>query len=358
MARIIRSNKGTLAVPLTGARAQVILDNRKRTKRLIVTIAALLTVAGAPGGAVRNDGRLSSILTHAVNENGEDTYGPNRAWMLRQLAEASAAQPLAAVTLPASGALPIAVYPLYEQYAINFGDPRIIGPSETDFMERDPSSFFTFDTFITPGINAVNSLVAPAGGSTITLSDVTVNVSQHYTDLAGANYPIYKPRTREELTTISGANPQELLYVKTQQRLRRLAIGAEATVTADGGVIITDDVILATRLIGDGGFNVIGPNQEAFENLVESQRADFGGDVTFRGAVLVSDFADNGRLSNTLYPQFQAPNFRYEASVQPSAIVGPSRVVKLIEELTRPDAANGWAVVSPELPEWAQTVGG
>lgn len=357
--RLIRSNKGTVSVPLTGARASVQLDNRKRTDRLIVTIEGELTVAGGPAGAVRNSGRLSSLLSHAVNENGEDTYGPARAYMLRQLAEADAMSPLAAVTLPAAANLPIGTYPLYEQYEIGFASRRIVGPSETAFMERDPNSYLYLDTFLTPGFNATATLVAPNGGATVTLANVTVTVEQIYADLAGAAYPLYKPRVREQLQTISGVNPAEIINFRTQQRLRRIAMASEATVTADGGVIITDDVILATRIIGDGGFNVIGPNQSAWEDLIESQRAIYGGDSTFEGAAFVQDFADHGRLSNTIFPFYQAPNFRAEASVQPSpSVVGSSRVVQLLEELTRPSAANGWAVVSAELPEWASELGG
>lgn len=357
--RLIRSNKGTVSVPLTGARASVQLDNRKRTDRLIITIAATLTVAGAVAGAVRNGGRLSALLSHAVNENGEDTYGPSRAYMLRQLAEYDAMSPLAATTLPASANLPIAVYPLYEQYEIGFASRRIVGPSETAFMERDPNSYLYLDTFLTPGFNAANTLVAPAG-ATLTLSGITVTVEQVYADLGGAAYPFFKPRLREQLQTVSGTNPSEMINVRTQQRLRRVALASEHVVAADGGVIITDDVILATRLIGDGGFNVIGPNQSNWTNLVQSQRAVAGGDSTYEGTAFISDFADHGRLANTIFPFYQAPNFRYEASVQvsPSSGAGTSRTVQVIEELTRPEASNGWAVVSSELPEWARELNG
>lgn len=356
--RLIHANKGTVAVPLTGQRASVVLDQRKRTDHILVTLRATVTVAGAPAGAVRNGGRISPILTHAINENGEDTYGPARAWLLRQLAEFGAMQPLALTPLPASGALPVATYEIYEQYTINFGSRRLVGPSETAFMERDPSSFWQLDTFVSPGINAVNTLVEPAGGSTVTIDALTVTAEQIYAELAGASFPIYKPRLREQVTTVVGTNPQQILYQKSQQRLRALVIGTEVTVTADGGMVIVDDTITALRLIGDGGFNVIGPNQSAWDDLVESQRRIAGGDVAFAGGSFTRDFADDGRLANTIFPEFQAPNFRYEAAIQPSAIVGTNNVVQLIEELTRPSAANGWAVVSPELPEWAATVGG
>ncbi|MBX3704587.1 MAG: hypothetical protein KF822_12500 [Steroidobacteraceae bacterium] len=352
MARLTRSNKGTKPVLLTGERTQVILDNRKRTKRLIIAIAGTLTVAGGPAGAVRNGGRLSTIYSHAVNENGEDTWGPNRAYMVRQLAEMRAAQPLAAETLPPSGALPIGVYPLFEEYAINFGYNGQVGPSETDFIERDPSSFLTLDTFLTPGFNAVTTLVAPAGGSTVTLSNLTVRVTQEFAELDGATLPVFKPRAREQVQPVAGTVAAELNYIKTQNRLRALIWSQEAVIGADGGVIVDTSVIMALRVIGDGGFNVIGPNQVPFRDLVDSQRLDFGGDVTWSGGIFGQDFAYNARLANTLFPAIQAPNFRGELAVQLSTLPGAttSRTVQLIEELTRPEGTVG------PLPEWAQTV--
>jgi hypothetical protein len=354
--RLIRSNKGTAAVPLTGTRGSVILDNRKRTDRLIITVRGEVQVAGGPAGATRNGGRIESILSHAVNENGEDTYGLARAWLIRQLSEFDAGQPLAAQVLPASANLPIGVYPVFSQYAIDFASRRLIAPMETAFMERDPSSFLQLDTQITPGLNPVTTLVAPNAGATVTINSLTVTVEQEFAELAGATYPIYKPRFREQSENINGINPQALLYIKTQQRLRRMIIGAEVTV-ADGGVLITDDVVGALRLMGDGGQYVIGPNQTPFDVLVESQRFLTGGDTTFEGVSFTKDFAQHGRLANTIKPDVQFPNFRYEAAVAPSAIAGSSRVVYGLEELTRPNAANNWAVVSPTLPEWAATLG-
>lgn len=357
--RLIRANKGTIAVPLNGNIAQVQLDARKRNDHLVVTVRAQVQVAGGPAGAVRNGGRISAILSHSVNENGEDTFGPARAWMLRQIAEADAASPLSVTPLPASAALPIGVYEVYEQYMISFATPSTVGPSETAFMERDPLSNTYLNTFITTGRNAITTLVAPAGGSTVTINSLTVTCEQVYSDVAGAALPLYKPRLRENTDVIAGTNPQQLIFLRSQQRLRRTAMGQELTVAADGGTVIVDDIILATRLIGDGGFNVIGPNQSAFEDLVESQRFKSGGDSTFAGSCLVTDFASHGRLSNTIFPAVQAPNFRHEASVRPSpTAAGTSLVITELEELTRPEPNGPWHVVDPMLPEWAAELGG
>jgi hypothetical protein len=357
--RLILADKGTIPVPLNGTDALVQLDNRKRTDGVFVTVRAQIQVLGAPAGAVRNGGRISPILSHSMNENGEDTWGPARAWMIRQISESESAAPLAVTPLPASGALPIGVYDVYEQYFIPFASRQLVEPSETAFMERDPQSNLYLRTFITTGRNAITTLVAPAGGSTVQINSLTVNVKQLYADLSGAKLPVYKPRLRENSEPVVGTNPQQLVFLRSQQRLRRTAIGQELTLTADGGTVIVDDIILATRMIGDGGFNVIGPNQSSFEDLVEAQRFNSGGDSTFAGSCLVTNFAPLGRLKDTIFPAYQATNFRHEASVRLSPTgAGTSLIITELEELTRPDANGEWLVVDPVLPEWAASIGG
>lgn len=353
--RQTRSYKGSAALSMltAGNRESVILDNRQRTAKLIVTIRGRLTVAGFAAGAVRNGGRLSAAIQHAVNENGEDTWGIADAYMIRALAEFLAAQPLGGVTLPASAALPIGVYPLEETYAINFADPRAVDPAETYFKEADPSSFFQLDTLILP--NAIATLVAPGGlGATFTLDQLSVEVEQVFATGAAGTEPVFKPRTRQLRQPITGTNPADIMYIKTAARLRSLTCAAEVIVAADGGRLIVGDAILALRLIGDAAnANVIGPNQSFYDALVESQRQIAGGDVTALGAFFTAYFADNGRLANTIVPQSQFPNFRYEFSDRLSLLaVGSNAAVVLVEELLRKAPVNGYPTVSPELPDW------
>jgi len=351
--RLIRSNKGVAALDMAtaGTRKHVILDNRQRTNRLIITIAATLTVIGFAAGAVRNGGRLSAVMQHAVNENGEDTFGIADAYMLRALAEYRAGQPLAGVTLPASAALPIAAYPLRETYSLDFGDRRMVSPAETYFMEADPSSFMQLDSIVIP--NAIATLVAPGGlGATFTLTNITVTVEQEFASGAAGELPLFKPRVRQLSQQVAGTNPQDIFYIKTQSRLRSLVVAAEAIVAADGGRVIVADVITALRLIGDArDANVIGPNQTPYNVLVDSQRMVAGGDVTALGAFFTSYFADNGQLSNTIVPASQFPNFRYEFASAISAS-GSTRINVLMEELIRRAPVNGYNTVAPELPAW------
>jgi hypothetical protein len=349
--RHILAPKGSVTFPtaLRGVRDHVTLDNRQRTVRLLVTIAAVLTVAGAPAGAVRNGGMLSNCVQFAVNENGEDTWGVVDGFLVRALAEFRSAQPLGGTFLPASGALPIAAYTLRETFPIDFADPRCIDPMETAFMEQDPSSFFQLDMLV--NANAENTLVAPAGGSTVTLGPVTLTVTQDFATGAAGSYPLFKPRVREISQVVAGVNPADILYVKTNARLRALTVGAIAT-AADGGSLIVSDVMNALRLIGDSANgNVIGPNQMNYADLVNFQRAVAGGNVSNLNAFLTSYFADNGRLGNTIVPVAQFPNFRYEFNDQPSAS-GSTRIVALMEELVRKAPVNGYATVAPELPAW------
>lgn len=360
MARLIRVNKGTVPIALTGARASVILDNRVRTHGLVVTLRGTLTVAVAQAGATRNGGLLSTIFQFAVNENGRDTFGPARGYMLRQIAESLAAQPLGGTVVPASANVPIGVYPLEETFIIPFAD-RQINPAETAFMEEDPTSFFQLDVFCNLAAQAAaNTLVAPAGGgSTQVLSGLTMTVEQIYAPASQVSQlPIWKPRYRELAQVVAGANTDDLFFVKTESRLRRLTIAQEATITADGSLSVVNDIATALRLIGDVG-NVIGPNQSPYDSLVESMHAASGGDTSaFGGSVFTADFAPDGRLGDTIIPKLSFPNFRFEVNDAPSAIVGPSRLVVGIWELTRPIIPNSaYPVVDPKLPDWAVPAG-
>lgn len=342
-----RSLKGTANIGLTGARSSVILDNRMRNQMFTITLRGTITVAGGAAGAVKNGGSLLAPFNLAVNENGEDTYGPARAWLLQALSEDDAASPEGFTRLPASANLPIGVYPLFEKFNVVFGMRQQLNDGETYFIERTPNNFFQVDGWLNP--NATVSLVGTNGGSTQTLTGVTMTVEQWAADAASGPLPVYKPRYREIQLPIVGIATQNPFYIRSESKISHLVIGAEAT-DAQGGTIIVADVITAARLLGDqAGQTLIGPNQIPFVDLVEGQRYDAGGDVTFLGAKFVFNAMRRGRLADLINAQAYG-NFRWELANQLSAGALPSNVICGIREMTTPAPRGPWAVVQAAAP--------
>src|SRR5690606_28772319 len=98
------------------------------------------------------------------------------------------------------------------------------------------------------------------------------------------------------------------------------------------------------RLIGDDGRNVIGPTQTPWAALNRQQAAVIGGEIATDA--VMTNFQKAGRLSNTIVPESQFPNFRYELADDVSGTAGQSRVRATIFELTRPAPVNGYDVVA------------
>lgn len=356
MSRLVRNLKGTatLAVADGATRYPVILDNRVRTSKLIVRVRGTFNQTVAVGGAVRNGGDIAAVVQHALNANGEDVFGVARGSMLRFRAAMRAGQSIAVSTLPQSTALPVAAYPLESVYEINFADPTLIAPQETAFMESDPTSFLQLDSIL--NANAVASLCG--AGGTQTLTGVTVQVEQVAAPAAGNSLPIFRPRYRELSQVVAGANPQDIMFIKTAQRLAEIIVSQEMTL-ADGGTVATQGIINSLRLIGDGvNANLIGPNLSPFASLFQSQKSRSGGNLSgYTGVTAVNsrfglNLAEDGRLAATIVPARQYPNFRIEADDQPDAGGTTSRIVVGITELIRPQEENGWPVVTPDLPGW------
>ena len=369
MARLTRNLKGTAVLTLAdgATRYPVILDNRMRTDRLIVRVRGTLNVTVAAAGAIRNGGDISAVVQHALNANGEDVFGIARGALLRFRSAYRSGQNTGVVrlgdglTVAQQAAVPVGAYALESVYEINFSDRMNVVPGETAFMESDPSSFLQLDSIL--NANGPTSLVAP-GGATLSLTGVTVQVEQVAAPAAGNALPVFRPRYRELSQVVAGANAQDTFYIKSAQRVAELIIAAETTV-ADGGTIYSAAVLNSLRLIGDGGANIIGPGQTPFSVLVDSMRALTGGDVVLGAnsegaldagaqikAMFMADFAQYGRLKDTIVPQRQYPNFRIEANDQPDPAATTSRIVVGLTELVRPGEENGWPVVSPELPAW------
>lgn len=369
MARLTRNLKGTASLLLAdgASRYPVILDNRQRTDRLIVRVRGTLTVTVGAAGAIRNGGDISIAVQHALNANGDDVFGVARGALLRFRSAYRAGQNTGVIrlgdglTVAQQAAVPVGVYPLESVYEINFADRNNVVPGETAFMESDPSSFLQLDSIL--NANGALSLVA-AGAGTVVLSAVTVQVEQVSAPAAGNALPIFRPRYRELSQVVPGINAQDTFYIKSSQRVAELIIAAETTL-ADGATAFSGAVLNSLRLIGDGGANIVGPGQTPFSVLVDSMKSLTGGDVVlglnadgaldaggFIKAMFLADFAQDGRLKDTIVPQRMFPNFRIEANDQTDAAATTSRIVVGITELVRPDEQNGWPVVSPELPDW------
>lgn len=370
MARLTTNLKGTAVLALAdgATRYPVILDNRMRTDRLRVRVRGTLTIAVAAAGAIRNGGDISVAVQHALNANGDDVFGVARGAMLRFRSAYRAGQNTGVtrlgdgLTAAQQAAVPIGVYPLESVYEINFSDRANVIPGETAFMESDPSSFVQLDNIL--NANGALSLVGlGGGGATAVLSAVTVQVEQVSCPAAGNALPVFRPRYRELSQVVPGANAQDTFYIKSAQRVAELIIAAETTL-ADGGTVFSAAVINSLRLIGDGGANIIGPGLSAFSVLVDSMKFLTGGDLMFESstgaavpraqlkAMYMADFAQYGRLKDTIVPQRMFPNFRIEANDQPDPAATTSRIIVGLTELVRPDEENGWPVVTPELPAW------
>jgi hypothetical protein len=326
-----------------GGRSYVQLDNRVQTACIELDISTELEVAGFAAGPVRGDGRVTNGLRLVpISENGTDMVGEVRGRAARLIAEAQAGQAFPAVTLPASAALPIGVYPIREKIFINLYDPQGADPVETSYMEADPSSPLRCEA---EAIGAMIDTLVGVGalGATVTLAPIVISVTQHE-DPARSSLPLATPRWRQIIQTINGTNPDDLFRIPTRQRLRSLLFMQEAQL-ATGGIVAVDDAFLALRLIGDDGRNIIGPQQQGFQSLVESQAALQGGEIAYDA--FYQNFQRMGRLSYTIVPEREYPNFRAEISDAISATGTTSRGVVTVCELIRRPPQNGYPTVVP-----------
>lgn len=332
--------KGSTTLLPTGQRGRVQLDNRVQTNALGVRVTTTLVVSGVATGNLRTGGRPTNGLRFAVAENGNDQIGEIAMRPARLYAEAVAGQAFN-YTAPAGPTLAVGTHVFEEYFVLPFSNPLGVDPFETAYKEADPSSFFTFEPLALP---ALIDCIVSVGAATVTAS-VVVEVEQ-FADPARATNPYFKPRWREITQNVNGTNQADIINIRTRQRLQALMISQEVTL-ASGGIVVVSDIVSALRLIGDDGRNVIGPNQTPWTALNRQQAAVQGGEIA-TDAKLVN-FQKSGRLSYTIVPESQFPNFRIEASDALSATAGSSRVRVVLFELTRPAPQNGYSVVS--LPE-------
>lgn len=337
-ARAYQNVKGTVALTANGARGRIQLDNRVQTNSIGVRVRATIGVAGAVTGPVRADGRATNGLRFAVSENGTDMIGELSMRGARLVSEAQAGQPYPSTTL-AGASLGIGTHDIEEYFMLNLSNPLGVDPYETAYKESDPSSFFTFEPLCLP--NILDSIV-DAGAATVTLDALTVEIEQ-FADPARVSLPWFKPRWREIVQNINGANAADILNIRTRQRLSGILLMQEAQL-ASGGVVPVADAITAARLIGDDGRNIVGPSQTPWDNLVTQQAARIGGEIA--DDAVFFNFQQAGRLSYTIVPEREYPNCRFELNDAPSATGTTSRLRAILFELTRTMPVNGYATVA------------
>lgn len=343
-ARRFQNVIGSLAMTANSARVTIAqLMNRIQNARLLVRIQAQVDIAANPAVAIRNGGWLSSGMLFAFSDGGRDTMQLMNGRLLRGLSQAFSAQPIGGSPLASTA---IGTYQIDEYLALDWVNRLAVDPYETAYKEADPNSRVTLDGALLS--NAIACIVE-AGTAVVTLSNVVVTVTQ-YGDPARATEPLFTPNLRVITQPISGASSQDIVYTPTRSRLRSMFVSPQVT-TADGGFITATDAISALRLIGDDGRNIIGPNQTAYEQLLQEQTMRFGGQVI---PGLYIDFQDGGRLSNTIVPPREFPNLRFEFADQPSALGTSTQHMVVLTELTRTPPFNGYPTVSAELPDWLQ----
>lgn len=365
--RFQNDNKGTITlIPGQEGRQKVQLTNRVQTTAITLELTLPLLVAGAVADVTRkSEGRPSNFLQLTpINENGTDMVGELAARDFRLLGESEAGQAFPSTLLPAgAGAVVDGAYVIREIIKVNLAHPLAVDPFETSYMEADPNSPVFCEARWPGGTAAlVATLVDSTGAAVITPGNLTINVIQHF-DPARGTLPLFTPRIRSIANqTIAGANPDDLFRLPTRQRVRALIFRQQGQ-NAAGGRVVISDAFVALRLIGDDGRNIIGPAQETFRLLRDGMAATQGGQIA--ADTYIRSFQTAGRLSYTIVPEREYPNFRAEISDLPSVTAGVTStqgIITIAELIARPPV-NGYATVmprvladgsrNPDFPDWA-----
>ncbi len=345
-------------------RVQGQLVNRVQNVALEVTVSGTVTATAADLVRVA-DGRLTNALQLVpINENGTDMVGECAARQFRLLSEYEADQAYRA-TLPAATYTGLTgTVPIRETFRINFGNPKSLDPFEFSYMEADPNvPLYFMARFAT-----VNPLAAlfDVNAGTASLGNVTISVRQVF-DPARTKLPLFTTRFRTiAAQTIVGANSDDLFRLPTRQRVAALVFSQDAVDPNTGARVPFSGYVNALRLIGDDGRNIIGPAQEAWDDLVDAQAIEAGGELA--ADTYVHNFQTYGRGSYTIVPEREYPNFRAEVDDDAAGAAGTSpRLVIMIKELIARAPVNGYATVmprvipdgtgqmikNPEFPDWA-----
>lgn len=330
---------------IAGDRAYSDLVNAVQTYALRFTAAATVTIGAGGGTAILNRGSIWALFDEVgLSENGTDKALLNGR-MARFFSELFAPSQLSATRLGSTAA---GVYTLREQLTLWFTSPLSANQAETTFREHVVKNALQAFAKLTSAANGGIGKVlsgAPAGSS---ITTPTFSVEQVY-DQRTTKKPKFIPTYRQITLAIPSAATDWQLDIKTTKFLRAMAV----QVDSDAGEV--PDVINKAQLLGDFR-QLIGPGGVAWDDLIRSQEAEFGGQVFVDGASFGAkayfgqNFQQGGRLSNVINPADDV-NLRWIFDAQPSALAGATNakiIVALAELETDPDLTE--QIGSPGFP--------
>lgn len=349
--KLYEQYQGRSPALVTTQRQRVTLNNARRNAMLRVTIRGQVDVAVAPAGAVKNGGSIAAAVSLAVTENGNDTFRLLPALLYRAISAYDCNAELSGVRLADSA--PIGTYQLSETFTIPFSMRAQARAAETSYIESNRTAPLELTAILNPG--AAVSIV-DAAGATVTVSNVTVEVTQVFSWLDdGTELPLWRPGLEPLELPVSGASSSLPMDVKISDRVSHFLV-ASFGVDAQGGTILAPagSIINALALYGSNGARdiLIGPSNTPFQELVDSMTIYGGGSTQLTEGAYVRGFIDQGLLADTILPD-QFANLRFYFDAQPGAGLTSSRIVVLARTLTRPAPYAGWKAVGDQLPAWA-----
>lgn len=303
----LQKNGRPSIAPVAGQRVYSRLINNVQSHVVQLDVTGTVTIATADATAILNRGSLWACFDEVgISENGRDTVLMHGR-VLRALSEQAAPSPLSAVRLTSTAQ---AAYTLKESARIEFAHPYAIQPRETAYREHDPRQLL--EVFVKLNSNAAALIATAGGGGTVTLTNLSVNVTHIY-DGVETVAPFFIPHVRQLVDKVTGANAAQPFYIKTPRVLRGMVLSQE-----DSDIGEVSDIINAVVLRGDQK-DWIGPSAVSLEDLIAASEYEFGGASGWNvgDAHLGFNFQTFGRLSNCLNPN-QDTNLRFELDVQPS----------------------------------------
>lgn len=288
----------------------------------------------------RNKGSVWALFDQVVlSDNGKARVELDGR-ILRKYAEMHAPSALAASRLAGVGVQAATI--IREQAILHLANPLSGNPQETAWKERDSQRKVQLGVRVpaTP-----KNRLMEAGTATVT--NIQVTCEQVY-DPVTTDLPLFLPTIRQITQNIPGTNTKLEVELKSPNWLRGLIVQQDS----DAGEV--GDIISALAFRGQ--FRpFIGEDQVAWDDLLRSMEAEFGGQVydgpgtaIEQSAYWLNNAQQGGRLSNIISPA-ELAGAKLVLSVAQTGAAGATAASSLVRvaliELERPSG-----LVTPDLP--------